>query len=812
MTVSTLGKFSNSLKFEPRGSGAKVAFSPVYGPAGFLAFRDLGNLKLSADGVTWTDYTWNYGPLADVTYLKVVNNQYMIIGESTIANGTLKSRISVSSDGINWTHKDLIVAGSNNISGVRDVIYANGFYLMVNGTNQIFKSTDLVNWTQANSTTQQNGYILNCLISYVGYAGTIYFIAAGTNANGYPATARSSGTATTWSNTLISASSNAIKGAVNAMDANSTRVVAVANNGNIWTYDIVNGYWLGHTYGTANYTDIKHVGNIWTAFSLTNIVQGDAAIFFNTVTQTTPPTTLGTGYNQTENPTHDQLAYGAGVYIFRSQKSTDGINWTGFDYQLPNQQPYLDYSDARNWNDWQTIDFWTYLEISPSTTAFQLLPIASQVDGVDGPVSASFWQIYFESQNNTRTLFVQMGDINEIYSAQITTIPVNSWFHTRVVIRNGVGAVYINGQRQASNNYYILDDVVISQNFGSFTFPVTHLALSGGSLNIGRIRTGFESDYARPSAYWLDEFMVNSESLNDPTNSTIPVPTKAWNNTENTMLLLHFDENYLDDNSAPFTLSGDLTSVSSIVTNANSYRLHDVSPAMNSTSSMTVLGGLIKEAAAHFDTTTAELTTATRAVFELANFNIDSSINTLINRTREFQVPVTSTSTLTPVTRAIKVSAVSLAASSGLTAEASDTLDGISLETTTSSMTIIVDRVKFAQAVLEAVTELTANTVEIDNGLINSTTTSTMNCTANVAYSAEADLQVIADMVTITNGVLAHVDLTTTSSLRATCRVTLLDLGINYMIPADNRTYRINTETRTGIIEYEDRTDLIGRL
>lgn len=802
--MTVVAKFGNSLKFEPRGSGAKIQFGPVYGPAGFLALRQLGDLKLSTDGITWADHTWDYGPVLDITALKVVNNQYIIISTYFYSGNLTSFRISKSSDGLTWTHHTSTIT----IPAFTDIAYANGYYMAVNGTNTIYKSTDLITWTEANPTNSPTGREYNAIT--VKSSASTQFIVAGNTSNNDPAIATGNSTGTTWTYQILTAGTGVLNaGALQSIGYDGTYVVAAGKNGSIWY--LSGTTWTRRVFGTNDFISIKNVGTQWVILSLTSIVKGTPTNGFTNVTQVTPDITAGTGYEIYRNPDNTQLAYGAGVFIFRSQKSTDGVNWTPFDYQLPNQQPYLDYYDTRNWNDWKTIDFWTYLEHT-GTDEYRLQPIASQVDGPDGPVASDYWAIYFESQNGYTTLFIQSGNNTSFYSAQLTTIPVNSWFHTRIVISDTTGAVYINGQRQKSNNYSFVNNVETSFALNADTFVVRDITLASGSLNIGRIRNGRENDYPRTTSYWIDEFMVNSELLNSPAATSIPVPVAPWNNTENTMLLLHFDDNYLDDNRAPFTLSSDLVSASSITINANSYRLHDVSPVMSSSSNMTVSAGKLQSVQAQFVTTTAELITATRGIFELANFDINSTVDIVINRSRQFQIDVAATSNLITVGNANRSAEADMAISSTLTAQASDTLDGISLETTTSSMTIIIDRVKFADAQLVSTTELLAQVVEIDNGLISSTTTSSMTCEANVAYSAAADLQVTADMAIITNGVLAHVELVSETSLRATCKVTLLDLGINYMIPADNRSYTISAETRTGMIEYEDRTDLIGRL
>jgi hypothetical protein len=149
---------------------------------------------------------------------------------------------------------------------------------------------------------------------------------------------------------------------------------------------------------------------------------------------------------------------------------------------------------------------------------------------------------------------------------------------------------------------------------------------------------------------------------------------------------------------------------------------------------------------------------------------------------------------------------------STLIVQANETADAIILETTTSTLTAQVDRVKNAESALSTNSQLMAVVVEQDQGIISSSTTSTMSCDANVTSSCTADLRVVTDMLVITNGVFAHVDLNTTRTMRATCTVSMLDLGISYMIPADDRYYVIDREIRTAQIEYEERTELIGRL
>jgi hypothetical protein len=812
MTVNA--KFGNSLKFEPRGNGAAVAYGPVYGPAGFLAIRgNRQDVKISIDGTEWLDYSSNFNVSGyDIQYLKVVNNLYVIIWHNATTN---KTKISTSSDGITWTAlTDSITNTSTALNGIKDIAYYSGNYAAVNGTKTIYRSTNLINWSPANGTSPDATLQYHAITTYTSGSNT-RFMAAGTNSSGDPIASDSVSTLGTWVERLDSNNATNPYGAskLQALTNVGATVYAAGTNGQIWMFQ--SPYWTCVTDLNAgtDFIDIKHDGAYVVALSLNKIVRGTVGSF-GSQTMVTADSQAGVGYDMTQSPDHTQLAYGLGKWIYCSSQSSNGIDWAGFDYILPNQQPYLDYYDTRNWNDWKTIDFWTYLE-HDGTIDYRLMPIASQVDGVDSSSSYNFWQIYFESQNDYTTLFIQSASINNgnitIYGAQTTAIPINQWFHTRIVIGDSVGAVYINGQRQNTNNYTDINGVNHQYN-GTSTFGVAEISLIGGSLNIGRIRNGFENNYSRSTSYWIDEFMVNSEMLNAPTATSISVPTYPWNNTENTLLLLHFDQDYLDDNRQPLTIAGDLVSASSMTIDISVFHMFNVPTAMSSSSSMSCLGGKLITAQADFETITTDLITVTRGIFELADFTINSTIDLVSQRTRELQIDISANSTISTNLSQTKLFSSDFATTSTLTAQASDIVDMIVLDTTVSQITVALDRLVNAQSQMSVSTALDINYDKIDHGLIDLATVVSITCDARVDYSAGTNLHALTEIIAITNGVNAHVDLSSEFSMRATARVTLLDLGISYMIPYEDRAYIIDQEVREAMIEYEDRTDLIGRL
>jgi hypothetical protein len=568
--VPSPSKFGGgAVKFDSRPQVEPARYAPVYGPAGFLTIRGLDGfdstpgikLHLSTDGVNWSEISNTIAVARNsIRGLFYLNNLYVILA-------TENSRIVVitSSDASTWTTH---TSASTFAVLPNKISYANNrWHLYATGilSGSIFRNfsirttTDLVNYTEISSgTLTGNTQIFYDNINYVDAVSfdstSLVFMAAPVFAtsdsnflgNDVYYSYSKNGTSYVGAGPFDGSANTITDGwAPTSVATNGSRWMVAGTNGRLYYTDTIPNsgsiFWTQVDLGiTSTISSLTYVNDLWVAQTTTAVYTSSNGITWTAYAVSNPtvgPFIAKSQFNYT-SPKSDKATYGSNKWIIGQQTSSDGVNWNFLDYQIPNRQSFLTYPDNDSWSTWKSVDFWMY--VAAETASSRTALISQYTNGsnffaIELNAGSTFRQLIFTTPASIRTVTVT------------STLPVNAWNHIRIVNDSGNMSLYVNGTR-------VLNDTA-SATYGN----------SSAALCIGY---GYFDSTRRTADLYFDEILINQEVLNSPSLTSINVPTAPWVNTDNTSLLLHFDNNFADDAVIVITsVSASLASQFNIVAN-----------------------------------------------------------------------------------------------------------------------------------------------------------------------------------------------------------------------------------------------------
>jgi hypothetical protein len=208
---------------------------------------------------------------------------------------------------------------------------------------------------------------------------------------------------------------------------------------------------------------------------------------------------------------------GAAISTTTSEFGVSSIYFDGTD-------DYLTSSDQADWtlgNGPFTVEFW--MNTSDTT---------SEIIGQQGYQTYKGWSIGVRS---SQRVLLAAGDNNansiSVLVGATSSFTESAWTHVALTKNSsGATAIFVDGTRA----YYI----------GSWPHEITDPGTT--NLQIGRgwgVSTTFSGGGTEGYYYtgYLDEIRISDTNRYDPTSSTITVPTAAFENDENTLLLIHGD-------------------------------------------------------------------------------------------------------------------------------------------------------------------------------------------------------------------------------------------------------------------------------
>jgi hypothetical protein len=849
--ISNNGEFSNGLKFEARDSGHALSHGPVYGSAGYLALRLDDNgfdtnvyLQSSTDGLNWIDQSHNITiPFASISNLTYANGIYFVLG-TTPSTYTTKY-ISYSTDMSTWTNLTFTSAISGNVV---NIVYSNNLYILLTNdggnTSRIYTSTNLTTWTLRHSRTYGGGTVTGFAYTCIATSGTNTVVGGwsyhNTNNKYIPIYSYSSN-GTTWTDGSINGGgTNDISTRFqDIVSTSGTSFIMVGTGGIIYTTSNMTS-WTNQSTGTTSdlykvgYANSKYVvyggpslvltssnGSTWTSQTLPQVQTDDILSYSNGA------------------PIVSKPVYANSKWIVGDYTSTDAATWSVLDYQLPNKQPFIKYPYESGWNTWKSMDFWVFIPSHPNK--FSEFGIASE---------RGSWSVYLETQASGSVSLRYRGNNFSAYADAVITSSFNfgQWNHLRLVSDAGVSSWYLNGSRK------------------SITTTGIRL-VANDTLNIGYSAWVADNRYARPVDYFIDEFYLTDEALNNPNATSITVPTQPWVNNEYTSILLHFNTNFEDDPSTParngtafidatFT---EVTNASKIVKtpvalsttasqSASATKAVNTSASLSATATITASLRRTKQFSASLVVAASELTanartrgfgailtsTATVSAIPTKQFgaftaalSATASLSGNLVKIKEFSANlVTTGSTLIADTRT-RGDGANLTATVTLTASAVRTRRTAVALTTTATVTAQPNRIKqFSSNLVVGASELTVDQKTVRTSATLSTTAA-LSSTAKRTRSGTATISCQANIIVVASqSKINRVSLSSTSSLFVTtgnikrteahlavgafevttARTINLDSAAMWTVPAESTMWKIQQETREWIIPYEERT------
>ncbi len=218
-----------------------------------------------------------------------------------------------------------------------------------------------------------------------------------------------------------------------------------------------------------------------------------------------------------------------GDVIFDTTNKKFGTASAGFD-----SGDYLSVADNNYWNigDWKTIDCWIRVsDPGQSLTHY----IVSQTED---SINAHWWLTVFSRTAvgiNTVSFKIEQGSAGEhqvFVSTGVSSPPLlefDTWHHLRLLNDGSAFTLWLNGIKQ--------------------TLTVSGTGYISSTSFLGDLWIG-QRDSASNNPILIDELLITNEVLTSAGVSSFTPPTAPWNpfvNTSDKLLLLHFDNSFVDD-------------------------------------------------------------------------------------------------------------------------------------------------------------------------------------------------------------------------------------------------------------------------
>jgi hypothetical protein len=341
------------------------------------------------------------------------------------------------------------------------------------------------------------------------------------------------------SSTLVLVESRALSHTINELewDGNQTYVASFTSS--------TNSYFLGYsTNGGANWTYLNQ-GTSFLLDRISNIkfVNGRwFAVKNGILYSSTTPATLLDNPVETKHSARSLVEFFGGAYLSYTNseniRSTDLSTFTqsniGPVTGVPATVTYTPPTDV-DYTSWKTIDFWHFTPSTQSNSG--LINLITDDDElrfvVQRTPTGTNSTVRLDNRLTGSTVSYPTSGVSQV------TLAGNTWNHFRISRDSSNLSLYLNGTRFFATS--------------SFTTNLT----SNAKFVISTIISA--ADSAK-----LDELLVSSSLLTSPSSTSFTPPTLPWKNNEDTLLLVHFNEDFSDDSSFPVIERAALTVEASI--------------------------------------------------------------------------------------------------------------------------------------------------------------------------------------------------------------------------------------------------------
>jgi hypothetical protein len=611
------------------------------------AIIDNSVYKFGGGSLTWDEVTRAFPDSQPV----VANNTFYFFQEGYTWS---------SSNGTTWTRAGNNL-GADPSRTVSQVTFENGYFLFFNGTN-LFYSTNGTTWTINSSLTSAlSGFFTAS--NTVHYDGTSYYI-FGRYESGPPTTKAgfiSGAINSSWTKGQIDQgiiandTYKSTSGVIVAYKTSSYNVITrrlIAGSGSIVlsglsvsftirqvAYDAVNGHYVV-IFNAEDGSGPKYIyrstngGSTWSQSSVTlpsaaindlQLVNGTWFISTDIGLYTTDFSTL--------TKIHD---YRVGTVLWNGTRflstlldrpgfvitsTTAGSGWSVSQVDnISGVGGSLSYATGQLAST-GTIDFWVNIvnednQIDLNRFGRQILRIRQDANNY---LDIQTYSV-FENDAIQVTKYID-GVSGIVYRVNFD---YTGWIHIRFVQSGTSAALYINGERIAN----------AGGNAGYST-----------SWPSGAI-TG-PTEVLQRDVVWLDELLITTDVLVDPSVASFTVPTSNWLNTANTKLLLHFNDGFADDSRFQVIPEARLTATASMtVTSTVSYV---ESFALTATATLTVQGQRTTDIILSAFTNGALTANNERTRAYSSPLSSNAALTAINTRTREYSSPLSSSAALTAI-------------------------------------------------------------------------------------------------------------------------------------------------------------------
>jgi len=432
------------------------------------------------------------------------------------------------------------------------------------------------------------------------------------------------------------------------------------NNGTNWTVVTLNNAQLSAV------RDISYANGLWFVSTGAGLrVSSDPATIFSGAIVDADISLLNT-----------KVLYQYGKYLARDsfnnvKYSSDGFTWTTKAIEgVQGLSPQLIYTrgNGADLSEFSTVDFW--LRGSANIT------FKDQINNNQLRLNLSAPNTISINQFNSTQL------ISNLSFTQTNVLPSGSWNHIRLVRSGTTLSLYINGTRRITGSYL--------------------QTISNGRVEI----TSSDED-----AY-IDEFLVTDQLLNDPSATSITVPTVPWKNTAETDLLLHFDDSFADDSRAEIVITANLVSQST-VTAASTVDYDILVPAMVTQSSLTAQGFRTAEIVLTAFSAALVLTEIDIIKDADAELTVTAEVVTDVTRIQEAASAINSTATVSSDVSVITDTAADFNNTFALSTVVEVTRDNAADLSVVGDITAAADRIRDVDTALQSQSQVVAEAVKI---------------------------------------------------------------------------------------------------
>lgn len=358
---------------------------------------------------------------------------------------------------------------------------------------------------------------------------------------------------------------------------------------------------------------------------------------------------------------------------------------------------YISRGDNTDFSDWQTIDY--RYKPSSSNSFFRI----EQYNG-----GVTNWGLY-HAYNQMAVI-----DSNGTTYSGTTHWNQGAYNHIRIIKSGGKITVWLNGNRSNIHN--------TTFSTSSSSQPVILRSQSTNNANL------------------VDELLISDDALSSHSDTTITVPTAAYENGTNTDLLVHFDNDLTDDSRFSSTVDPEATLnvVSSVVANTGG----SFFGAANITASASVSADVEKlvETSSNLSSQFSAQATVTRIHPLSSSFNVQADILATVSKTAVFDSSQNSTFTTTIDGNAVRDADCDFDAIATQLTAVSKIGDFLINADVTASLTATAIATASAQATLESAVSLSVSETLFKSYEATLQTTATVNCVNNVVVDPAASL------------------------------------------------------------------------